>query len=74
MISVFTIFRIVKVRGKMGNFLVEDVEMRKQVQGETVDRAMFNSSVSNGPVLVYSTSLVVLRVVRQRCKDLGLML
>jgi hypothetical protein len=68
--SVFTVFSVVKVGSKIGNLSAEDVEMAKQVQGETVDGAMFNSSVSNGAVLIYATVLVVLRVVCQRSKDL----
>jgi hypothetical protein len=69
MISIFTIFGIVKVRGKMGNLLAEDVQMCKQVQGETIDKAMFNSSVPNGTVLIYTASLVVLCIVCQRSED-----
>jgi hypothetical protein len=68
--SVFTVFSVVKVGSKIGNLSAEDVEMAKQVQGETVDGAMFNLSVSNGAVLIYATVLVVLRVVCQRSKDL----
>jgi hypothetical protein len=71
MISIFTVFSVGKVGGEIGNPLVEDVEVGEQVQGETIDRAVFDLSVSNGAILVNPTILVVLCIVRQRSKDLG---
>jgi hypothetical protein len=44
--------------------------MGKQVQCKPIDRAMFDLSVSNGTILVYTTILVVLSIVCQRSKDL----
>ena len=64
------VFSVVEVRSEIGNLLTEDVEVGKQVQGKTVDRAMFNLSVLNGTVLIYTTVLVVLCVVCQRSEDL----
>jgi hypothetical protein len=47
------------------------VEVGEQVQGKTIDSAVFNLSVSNGAILINPTTLVVLCIVCQRSKDLG---